>query len=131
MSIQQCLNGSPGLPINLHKDSLTIILCQPIILVMVVASLAKTKAQLSSLVDEIVQTHEQVTVTRNGEPAVVILSVDDFAEMEETLALLADSAAQQRIATARQEFARGEYVTGDKMAALMQARAEREGNVSS
>jgi antitoxin YefM len=39
-------------------------------------------------VDEAVATHEQITVTRNGEPAVVVLSVEDFESLVETLAIL-------------------------------------------
>jgi antitoxin YefM len=32
------------------------------------APLADVKAHLSALVDEVARTHEQVTITRNGEP---------------------------------------------------------------
>ena len=55
-------------------------------------SLAAAKSQFSALVDDAVATHEQVTVTRSGEPAVVILAVDDYESLLETLALLQDPA---------------------------------------
>ena len=93
-------------------------------------SLANAKTQLSALVDEVIRTHEQVTVTRNGEPAVVILAVEDLESMQETLELLADPAARDRLDTARAEIARGEYTTGDEMAALMAERAKRGGKVA-
>lgn len=86
------------------------------------ASLASVKAHFSAFVDEIVRTHEQVTVTRNGEPAVIVLSVDEYESMRETLELLADPDARQRLETARAEVARGEYTTRDEMAALMEGR---------
>jgi antitoxin YefM len=55
--------------------------------------LASAKAKLSALVEEIDRTHEQVTITRNGVPVVVVLAADDYDELMETLALLADPAA--------------------------------------
>jgi prevent-host-death family protein len=48
-------------------------------------SLTKAKAKLNDLLDEAVRTHERVTITRHGRPAVVILSVDDLEALEETL----------------------------------------------
>jgi Antitoxin Phd_YefM, type II toxin-antitoxin system len=36
-----------------------------------------------------VSTHEQVTVTRNGKPAVVVLSVEEFEALLETPAIAA------------------------------------------
>ena len=50
-------------------------------------SLAAAKTRFSALVEEAVATHQQVTVTRNGEPAVVVLAVEDFESLVETLAI--------------------------------------------
>jgi len=50
--------------------------------------LATAKATLSALVDEVVRTHDAVTVTRNGKPAVVILASDDYESLVETLEVL-------------------------------------------
>lgn len=44
---------------------------------MTTLSLTEAKARLNELVDEAVRTHERVTITRHGRPAVVMLSVDD------------------------------------------------------
>jgi prevent-host-death family protein len=89
-------------------------------------SLASAKAQLSAIVDEVVRTHEQVTLTRNGEPAVVILSVEDLESLQETLELLADRDARARVEQARDEIAAGEFTDGDEMAALMAERMRKE-----
>ncbi len=94
---------------------------------MMTMSLAQTKAQFSAIVDEVVRTHEQVTVTRNGEPAVVILAVADHESLIETLELLADPEARSRVENALREVAEGEFTTGDEMAVLMEAR-RREAN---
>lgn len=39
------------------------------------------------------QQHERITLTRNGEPEAVLLSVDDLEGMELTLEILGDSHA--------------------------------------
>jgi antitoxin YefM len=39
-------------------------------------SLATVKAHFSAVVDSVHDTHERVTVTKNGEPVVVVMAVD-------------------------------------------------------
>lgn len=70
--------------------------------------LSEVKAHLSEITDELVKTHERVTVTRNGHEAIVLLSVEDLDSIEATMELLADPAAQGRIAQAEAEIAAGE-----------------------
>ena len=88
-------------------------------------SLASAKTHFSALVDEMVTTHEQVTVTRNGEPAVIVLSVADYASLMETLEILRDPETMRRLAESDAEIARGEVVTQEEMAAAMAARFRR------
>jgi antitoxin YefM len=85
-------------------------------------SLAAAKAQFSALVDEAVTTHEQITVTRNGEPSVIVLSVADFESLLETLAILQDPEDRAAFEQARREADEGDVVDEDEMAALMQER---------
>jgi hypothetical protein len=55
---------------------------------------------------------------------VVLLAAEDFESIEATLELLADPAAQQRIAQSQQEIARGEGLSLDQ---VEQLTAERFG----
>ena len=55
-------------------------------------ALAHVRQDLSGIIDEVATTHERVVVTRYGEAAAVLVSVDDLAALEETLEILADSA---------------------------------------
>lgn len=48
-------------------------------------SLAEVRTQLSKFVDEVVKTHERITITRNGKPAAVLISAEDLEALEETL----------------------------------------------
>jgi prevent-host-death family protein len=85
-------------------------------------SLAAAKTQFSALVDEAVATHEQITVTRNGQPAVVVLAVEDFESLIETLAILQDSADRAAFERARAEADEGDVADEEEMAILMRER---------
>jgi prevent-host-death family protein len=70
--------------------------------------ISEAKTHLSDLARRVRQQHERVTLTRNGEPEVVLLSVDDLEGLEMTLELLSDSAAVARIAEGLDALSRGE-----------------------
>ena len=48
-------------------------------------SLADARSQFSKYVDDVVTTHERLTITRNGKPAAVLISAEDLEALEETL----------------------------------------------
>jgi antitoxin YefM len=75
---------------------------------MTVLPLSDVKARLSEIAEEVGRTHERVHITKNGKDYVVLIAAEDLESMEATLELLADPAAQERIAQARDEIARGE-----------------------
>jgi antitoxin YefM len=89
---------------------------------MKVEPLASVKAHLSALLDEVARTHEQYTVTRNGQPVAVILAADDYESLMETIALLSDQPAMERLAEAERAVSEGDLATGDEMAAILAAR---------
>jgi len=59
-------------------------------MVMNVTTLADAKARFSELVASAETTHERTTITKNGRPAVVIISAEDLDSLEETLAIMSD-----------------------------------------
>ena len=59
--------------------------------------LGEARNHLSELVDGVDRTHDRVTITRHGRPVAVVLSPDDLAQMEETLAILAIPGALEEI----------------------------------
>jgi antitoxin YefM len=67
--------------------------------------LSSVKAKLSEIADEVDRTHERVLVTKNGRDYVVLLAAADLQSIEATLALLTDTAAQDRIRRAESELA--------------------------
>ena len=46
--------------------------------------LAEVKANLSRLVDRVVETDEEIVITRNGRPAAVLVSPDEYQGWKET-----------------------------------------------
>ena len=52
--------------------------------------LSEAKARLSGLVDEVSGRDEEIVITRNGRPAAVLVSADEFDSWKETHAILAD-----------------------------------------
>ena len=77
-----------------------------------VESLRSVRDYLSEVVDRVEQHHERVIITRDGRDAAVVLSPDDLAQLEETLAVLADPEALADIREADAAYGRGDVVRG-------------------
>lgn len=70
--------------------------------------LSEAKARLSELARRVRQQHERITLTRNGEPEAVLLSVDDLEGLDLTLEILGNSDAVARISESLDALGRGE-----------------------
>jgi PHD/YefM family antitoxin component YafN of YafNO toxin-antitoxin module len=60
-------------------------------------------------------THGHLRLTRRGRASLVLLTQDEFASMQETIALAGEPAAQREIAAADEAYAAGDHVTGDEL----------------
>jgi prevent-host-death family protein len=89
------------------------------------SSIADTKAHLSELVARVGEQHERIMVTNHGRVVAVLLAVDDLESLEETIAILSDTAAMRALAQADAELARGEQEGQASLDAAMQARRAR------
>ncbi len=87
-------------------------------------SLAAVKAHFSQVIDDVAGTHERVTVTKNGSPVAVILAVDDYESLMETLEVLSDRAAVADIRKAEQEMAQGDVFDERQVRAALSNRRE-------
>jgi prevent-host-death family protein len=52
--------------------------------------LAEAKATLSKLVSDLAASSEEVTITRNGRAAAVLISAEEFARWRETVEIMSD-----------------------------------------
>ena len=60
-------------------------------------SLSEAKMKLSSLVESVSATDEAVVITKNGSPAAVLVSPDEFESWKETIAIRTDVPLMQEI----------------------------------
>jgi prevent-host-death family protein len=74
--------------------------------------LAAVKARFSEIVDRVVRQQDRVIVTRNGQPAAVLVSTDDLESLEETLAIMSDRSLTAQIRATEKEIAEGEGGAG-------------------
>jgi antitoxin YefM len=74
--------------------------------------LRSVRDHLSEVVDRVEHHHERVIITRNGHDAAVVISPEDLAELEETIAVLSDPEALADIREADAAYARGDVVRG-------------------
>ena len=85
-------------------------------------SLAAVEAHSSQVIDEVAGTHERVTVTKNGSPVAVILAVEDYESLMETLEILSDPKAVAEIRQAEAQMRDGTAYDEAAVRAALAAR---------
>ncbi len=60
-------------------------------------SLSEAKMKLSGLVKAVNTTDEEIVITKNGSPAAVLISPDEFESLKETIAVRSDAALMDEI----------------------------------
>jgi len=69
--------------------------------------LAEVKAKLSRVVDQVAKTDEQVVITRNGRPAAVLVSPDEYESWRETHSIRSDRELMAEIRRGLRALKRG------------------------
>lgn len=69
--------------------------------------ISRAKARLSQLIEEIASRDEVITITRNGRPAVILLSPDEFESRKETIAVRSGAEPMSEIRRGLQSLKRG------------------------
>jgi len=69
--------------------------------------ISKVKDKLNEFVDAVALTHEQVTITKNGSPAAVLVGADEWESLQETLFWLSRPGILDDVDQAREELADG------------------------
>lgn len=60
-------------------------------------SLSEVKTRLPELIAGVQEREEEVVVTKNGRPAAVLVNVDEYTRLKETLDVLSDPALMKQI----------------------------------
>ncbi len=79
--------------------------------------ISKVKDRLNELVDSASQTNQQVTITKNGSPAAILIGIDEWEALQETLFWLSQDDGRATVAQARAELANGEGLTEEQIRA--------------
>jgi antitoxin YefM len=73
-------------------------------------SIAKAKTNLQKLIRQVEHADEAVAVTKNGVPAAIILSLDKFQGLLETIEILSDKATMKSLKTSVRQSQLGKWV---------------------
>lgn len=79
--------------------------------------ISKVKDRLNDLVDAASITHEQVTITKNGTPAAVLIGMDEWESLQETLFWLSQPGIRESIGEAMADVAAGRVHTQQQIRA--------------
>ena len=77
--------------------------------------LSEAKARLSQLVAEAEKNEEELIITRNGRPAAVLLSVDEFASWQETREIQRNPALMREIKRGLSQLKKGQRFTFEEV----------------
>ena len=80
------------------------------------------KAKLSEVVDRVQREQDRVTITRNGRPVAVIVSLDDIEGLEETLEILSDKRLMRKIRTGLAAAKKGDTIRLQDLETRLKAR---------
>lgn len=66
--------------------------------------LSEAKMKFSQIIDEVTTLNEEIIVTKNGRPAVVIVDADEYESWKETQLILSDSEMMTEIRQGLEEI---------------------------
>jgi len=73
-------------------------------------SLSEVKMKLSELVDKVHSTDEEVVITKNGRPAAVLVSPEEFESWKETVKILSSRDLMDEIRTGLAALRKGSKI---------------------
>ena len=73
--------------------------------------LSEAKAKLSQIIADVENTEEEVTITRNGRPAAVLISADEFASWQETRQIRQNPELMREIKRGLRQLQKGQRFT--------------------
>ncbi len=77
--------------------------------------LSEAKARLSQLVADLEINEEELIITRNGRPAAVLISTDEFASWQETREIQRDPALMREIKQGLRQLEKGKRFTFEEV----------------
>jgi len=72
--------------------------------------LSEVKAKLSQVVEQVSSTNEEITITKNGRAAAMLISTREYLGWQDTLELLSDTQAMRGLRRAMNELKQGKVI---------------------
>ena len=82
---------------------------------MTTVTLSEAKAQLARLVKQLERLGEPIVITRSGRPAGVLLSIEDYEGLLETLEILADEELSSALRAGLDDVEAGRVIGHDEV----------------
>jgi len=73
------------------------------------------RARLSELLDEVRGSQEHVVITRNGRPVALLMSLDEYESLEETIEVLSDEDLMEQLRQSEEDVKAGRLVDLDDL----------------
>jgi prevent-host-death family protein len=92
--------------------------------------LSEVKTHLPELIAGVEEREEEIVVTKNGRPAAILVNVQEYARLKETLDVLADPTMMRQIGQSKTFYRNGkkgltfEEVFGEPLASTRKRRSE-------
>jgi antitoxin YefM len=77
--------------------------------------ISKVKDKLNELIEAASRTREQITITKNGSPAAVLIGIDEWESLQETLFWLSQPQIRESLAEAREDVAGGRVFSEEQI----------------
>lgn len=82
--------------------------------------ISRLKDKINEYVDAVSQTHDQITITKNGAPAAVLIGVDEWESLQETLHWLSQPGTVSSVSESEADIAEGRTFGEDEIRAAYQ-----------
>ncbi|PND54178.1 prevent-host-death family protein [Mycobacterium sp. ENV421] len=83
--------------------------------------ISQLKQKINEYVDAVSQTRDQITITKNGSPAAVLIGVDEWESIQETLYWLSQPGIAESVAASEADIAAGRTYGEDEIRAAYNA----------
>lgn len=85
-----------------------------------IISVTQVKAKINEYVDAVRDTRDQITITKNGAPAAVLIGVDEWESIQETLHWLSRPGVVESVQQSEADVAAGRTYGEDEIRAQYQ-----------
>lgn len=85
-----------------------------------IISVTQVKAKINEYIDAVRDTRDQITITKNGAPAAVLIGVDEWESIQETLHWLSQPGTVESVKESEADIAAGRTYGEDEIRAAYQ-----------